>query len=303
MTLNEWKAIGHYFTYKQHQIFINESGSGETLLLIHGFPTASWDWYRMWPHLIKDYHVIAADFLGFGFSDKPRNYPYSILDQADLLEALLREKGIERVHIISHDYGDTVAQELLARFQERAQKGETGVEIRSLCLLNGGLFPEVHRPLLVQKILMSPLGFIVGRLFNRAKLGNNFKNIFGPNTQPTEAELDDFWTLVGGNGGRYVFHLLIRYMAERVQYRERWVGALQATKIPLLFINGVADPISGQHMVDRYRELISQPRVVELKDIGHFPLIEAPQAVLEHFLGFVGRSEKGARVINARQGG
>ena len=288
MTLNEWKAIGHYFTYKQHQIFINESGSGETLLLIHGFPTASWDWYRMWPHLIKDYHVIAADFLGFGFSDKPRNYPYSILDQADLLEALLREKGIERVHIISHDYGDTVAQELLARFQERAQKGETGVEIRSLCLLNGGLFPEVHRPLLVQKILMSPLGFIVGRLFNRAKLGNNFKNIFGPNTQPTEAELDDFWTLIEGNGGRYVFHLLIRYMAERVQYRERWVGALQTTKTPLCFINGVADPISGQHMVDRYRELIPHPQVAELKDIGHFPLIEAPQAVLEHFLRFVG---------------
>ena len=286
MTLNDWKAAGHYFTYKQQQIFVNESGSGETLLLIHGFPTASWDWYRMWPHLVQEYHVLAADFLGFGFSDKPRNYPYSILDQADLLEALLREKGIERVHIISHDYGDTVAQELLARFQERTQKGETGVEISSLCLLNGGLFPEVHRSLLVQKILMSPLGFIVGRLFSRAKLGKNFKNIFGPNTQPTEAELDDFWTLVGGNGGRYVFHLLIRYMAERVQYRERWVGALQAAKIPLCFINGVADPISGQHMVDRYRELIPNPKVVELKYIGHFPLIEAPEAVLQHFGDF-----------------
>ena len=286
MTLNDWKAAGHYFTYKQQQIFVNESGSGESLLLIHGFPTASWDWYRMWPDLVQEYHVLAADFLGFGFSDKPRNYPYSILDQADLLEALLREKGIERVHIISHDYGDTVAQELLARFQESVKKGETGVEIRSLCLLNGGLFPEVHRPLLVQKILMSPLGFIVGRLFNRAKLGKNFKNIFGPNTQPTEAELDDFWTLVRGNGGRYVFHLLIRYMTERVQYRERWVGALQAAKIPLCFINGVADPISGQHMVDRYRELIPNPQVVELKDIGHFPLIEAPEAVLQHFGDF-----------------
>ena len=286
MTLNEWKAEGHYFTYKQQQIFVNESGSGDPLLLIHGFPTASWDWYRMWPQLTQEYHVLAADFLGFGFSDKPRNYPYSILDQANLLEALLREKGIERVHIISHDYGDTVAQELLARFQKRTQKGETGVEISSLCLLNGGLFPEVHRPLLVQKILMSPLGFIVGRLFNRAKLGKNFKNIFGPNTQPTEAELDDFWTLVGGNGGRYVFHLLIRYMAERVQHRERWVGALQAANIPLCFINGVADPISGQHMVDRYRELIPTPQVVELKDIGHFPLIEAPAAVLQHFAEF-----------------
>ena len=146
MTLSEWKAEGHYFSYKNHQIFVNESGSGETLLLIHGFPTASWDWQQMWPHLAKDYHVIAADFLGFGFSDKPRNYPYSILDQADLLESLMREKGVEKVHIISHDYGDTVAQELLARFQSRKEGGEKGLIIQSLCLLNGGLFPEVHRP-------------------------------------------------------------------------------------------------------------------------------------------------------------
>ena len=288
MTLDQWKAAGHYFKYKQHQIFVREEGAGETLLLIHGFPTASWDWQQLWPELTQRYHVLTLDMLGFGFSDKPRHYPYSILDQADMIEALLQSKKIGTVKIIAHDYGDTVAQELLARFNSRQNRGEAGLEISHLCLLNGGLFPEVHRPLLVQKILMSPLGFIVGRLFNRAKLGKNFKNIFGPNTQPTEAELDDFWTLVAGNGGRYVFHLLIRYMAERVQYRERWVEALQTTKITLCFINGVADPISGQHMVDRYRELIPHPKVVELKDIGHFPLIEAPQAVLEHFLNFMG---------------
>ena len=293
MTLKEWKAAGHYFSYKQNHIFVREEGAGEPLVLIHGFPTASWDWQQLWPELTQRYHVLALDMLGFGFSDKPRHYPYSILDQANIIEAFLHNKKIAQVKIIAHDYGDTVAQELLARFNIRQSRGEVGLDITHLCLLNGGLFPEVHRPLLVQKILMSPVGFLVGRLFNRAKLGKNFKNIFGPNTQPTEAELDDFWTLIEGNGGRYVFHLLIRYMAERVQYRERWVGALQATKIPLCFINGVADPISGQHMVDRYRELIPNPQVVELDNIGHFPLIEAPQAVLEHFLGFVGRSEKG----------
>ena len=286
MTLSEWKAEGHYFSYKHHQIFVNECGKGETLLLIHGFPTASWDWQQMWPHLAKNYRVIAADFLGFGFSEKPRNYPYSIPDQADVLESLMRDKGVEKVHIISHDYGDTVAQELLARFQSRKEGGEKGLSIQSLCLLNGGLFPEVHRPLLVQKILMSPLGAIVGRLFNRKKLGKNFRGIFGANTQPTEAELDNFWTLVSGNGGRYVFHLLIRYMKERVQYRERWVGALQQATIPLCFINGVDDPISGQHMADRYRELIPNPIVIELKGIGHFPLIESPEAVLQHFKDF-----------------
>ena len=287
MTLAQWKAGGSYYRYQQHHIFVREEGAGERLLLIHGFPTASWDWHLLWPKLVEKYHIIAPDLLGFGFSDKPRNYPYSILDQANMIEALVQHKNIERVKIISHDYGDTVAQELLARFNTRQSKGEKGLEINHLCLLNGGLFPEVHRPLLVQKVLMSPVGFIVGRLFNRAKLGKNFKNIFGPNTQPTEGELDDFWTLIEGNGGRYVFHLLIRYMAERVQYRERWVGALQATKIPLRFINGLADPISGVHMAQRYQELIPNPDVVELKDIGHFPLIEAPQAVLQQFLSFV----------------
>ena len=288
MTLAQWKAGGSYHPYQQHQIFVREEGAGEILLLIHGFPTASWDWHLLWPKLVEKYHVIAPDLLGFGFSNKPRNYPYSILDQANIIEALLQDKKIERVKIISHDYGDTVAQELLARFNARQSKGEKGLEINHLCLLNGGLFPEVHRPLLVQKVLMSPLGGLVSRLFNRKKLGKNFKNIFGPNTQSTEAELDDFWTLIEGNGGRYVFHLLIRYMAERVQYRDRWVGALQATKIPLRFINGLADPISGAHMAQRYQELIPNPDVVELEDIGHFPLIEAPQAVLRHFLAFVG---------------
>ena len=288
MTLAEWKAGGEYHYYNEHQIFVREGGSGDTLLLIHGFPTASWDWQSMWPQLTKKYHVIALDLLGFGFSAKPRNYPYSILDQADLIEQLLADKGIDHCSIISHDYGDTVAQELLARFNERQESGEIGLLIERLCLLNGGLFPEVHRPLLVQKILMSPLGPLVSRLFNRKKLGKNFKRIFGPKTQPTEAELDDFWILVAGNGGRYIFHRLIRYMAERVTHRKRWVGALQNTKVPLRFINGSADPISGQHMAKRYRELLPNPDVVELDQIGHFPLIEAQEAVLKHFLAFVG---------------
>lgn len=288
MTLAEWKAGGEYHYYNEHQIFVREGGSGDTLLLIHGFPTASWDWQSMWPQLTKKYHVIALDLLGFGFSAKPRNYPYSILDQADLIEQLLADKGIDHCSIISHDYGDTVAQELLARCNERQESGEIGLLIERLCLLNGGLFPEVHRPLLVQKILMSPLGPLVSRLFNRKKLGKNFKSIFGPKTQPTEAELDDFWILVAGNGGRYIFHLLIRYMAERVTHRKRWVGALQNTKVPLRFINGSADPISGQHMAKRYREFLPNPDVVELDQIGHFPLIEAPEAVLKHFLAFVG---------------
>ena len=52
-------------------------------------------------------------------------------------------------------------------------------------------------------------------------------------------------------------------------------------------IDGAADPISGAHMVARYREVVGHGTVVELPGIGHYPQMEAPEAVLEHYLRFV----------------
>lgn len=287
MTLTDWKNKGAYYDYKSYQIFNIDEGEGEVLLLIHGFPTASWDWWKMWDVLTAKYRVLTLDMIGFGFSSKPRNYPYSILDQADLIEAFLQSKKIQKIKILSHDYGDTVAQELLARLNDRIENNQRGLMIESLCFLNGGLFPETHHPLFIQKILMSPFGSLVSRFFNRKKLGINFKKIFGPNTQPSEKELDEFWELISNNGGKYIFHLLIRYMQERKNHREKWVGAIQNALIPIRLIDGVFDPISGQHMVDRYKEIIPNPDVIELKDIGHFPLIESPDLVLKYYLEFI----------------
>ena len=291
MTLEKWKSKGQFFDYKSNKIFNIEKGSGEILLLIHGFPTASWDWWQMWDELTAKYRVLALDMIGFGFSDKPRKYPYSIMDQADLIEYFLDLKKVERVKILCHDYGDTVAQELLARYHDRISNEQAGVEIESICFLNGGLFPETHHAVLIQKLLISPIGSLIGRMINRKKLGKNFKKIFGPNTQPTEEELDVFWKLVSSKRGKYIAHLLIRYMKERKENRERWVGILQETDIPIRVIDGVFDPVSGQQMVDRYKELIPNPDVIELQDIGHFPLIEAPDMVLKHYFEFEANNE------------
>ncbi|WP_227538139.1 alpha/beta fold hydrolase [Marinobacter vulgaris] len=87
----------------------------ETILLIHGFPTASWDWHKIWPALRQAHRVVAMDMLGFGFSEKPASHRYSIHQQADIVEGVVRQLGLDRFHVLAHDYGDTVAQELLAR--------------------------------------------------------------------------------------------------------------------------------------------------------------------------------------------
>ena len=67
MKLSDWKDKGNYFTFNEHHLFSVEQGQGEPLLLIHGFPTASWDWAKMWPQLVKNYRVLTLDMLGFGF--------------------------------------------------------------------------------------------------------------------------------------------------------------------------------------------------------------------------------------------
>lgn len=279
--LGDWRAQGRDLLFHRHRIRYWEAGQGEPLLLIHGFPTAAWDWHYLWQPLAERYRVIACDMLGFGDSDKPRGHDYRLLEQADLQQALVRHLGIEGpVHLLAHDYGDSVAQELLARHHEGRAR------IASCVFLNGGLFPETHRPVLVQKLLLSPLGPLIGRGFSRAKLGANFGKVFGPATQPSAAELDDFWSLVAAHDGPAVMHRLIRYIPERREQRDRWVAAMQKGGVPLRVIDGAVDPISGAHMVARYRELIPEPDTVLLEHIGHYPQTEAPSQVLQHYLAF-----------------
>ena len=286
-TLDEWRVAGSTFEYRGYPVFYRDGGAGDALVCVHGFPTASWDWQAVWPALVGRFRVVAPDMMGFGFSSKPRDYSYSIHDQASLHEVLLRSLGVTAGHVLAHDYGDTVTQELLARYEDRRARGEEGFIIRSVCLLNGGLFPETHRARLVQRLLMSPLGPLLARLTNERSFQRSFRPIFGADTQPSDAELHDFWTLMSSGGGAKIAHKIIRYMEERRQFRERWVGVLQRTTVPIRLIDGTDDPVSGRHMAERYRELVPDPDVVLLEGIGHYPQVEAPESVLRHFLAFV----------------
>ena len=89
-------------------------------------------------------------------------------------------------------------------------------KIKKVCLLNGGIFPESHHPLTIQKLLMSPVGFILSRMLNERKFSNSFGGIFGANTQLSEEELSQYWEVVSHKNGHRIAHLIIRYMRERV---------------------------------------------------------------------------------------
>jgi pimeloyl-ACP methyl ester carboxylesterase len=284
--LGAWRAAQETFSHGGHELAYWEGGVGEPLLLIHGFPTASWDWAPIWPVLAQRFRLVAMDMLGFGFSSKPRPYTYSIFEQADLHERLLAELGFGHCHVLAHDYGDTVAQELLARFEERRASGAPGLALRSICFLNGGLFPESHQPRPVQVALAGPNGAAVSAMLDEERFRQGFGEVFGPNTQPSAEALADFWQLVAHAEGHRIWHLLIRYMEERRENRERWVGALLRASIPLRLVDGPEDPVSGAQLAARYREQVPNADVVLLPGIGHYPQVEDPAGVLRAFLAF-----------------
>jgi pimeloyl-ACP methyl ester carboxylesterase len=98
------------------------------------------------------------------------------------------------------------------------------------------------------------------------------------------------------NDGRRVTHKVGRFIKDRYVHRNRWVRAMRETNVPMRFIDGPADPNSGRHMAQRYVELIDNADVVLLDDdIGHWPQIEAPEAVLRHLLEHVDSAQTNKR--------
>ena len=297
--LERWKAAGQYFDYLGFEVFYRNEGSGPPLLLIHGYPFNTWDWAPIWPTLTERFAVIAPDMLGMGFSDKPSTYEYSVPDHADMHEALLAHLGVTACHILAHDIGDSVGQEMLAR-HEFGQQSYGSLRIESVTWLNGGMFNETYRPRLMQKVLSrTPLGDLASHspnvLLSQRVLERTINELFGPHTQPSPRMHELFNQILDYNDGKRVTHKVGRFVNDRYLYRNRWVRAMRQTKVPMRFIDGPADPNSGRHMADRYRQLIPNPDVVMLDDgIGHWPQIEAPKAVLAALLEHIDRVTKGA---------
>lgn len=250
-------------------------------MCIHGFPTSSWDYEPMWPGLTARFDVLASDLVALGRSAKPE-VPLTVSMQASVIEGLCVSAGFERAHILAHDLGDTVAQELLARQVD----GTSRVQWQSCVFLNGGLFPETHRPRLIQKLLLSPFGFLAARLSSRRTFVANMRRICSKTHPPSEEFLEASWALLDEGEGRAMLPRLIHYMDERRAYRERWVRPIAERIVPMRLVDGALDPVSGQHMAERYREIARDPDVVLLESLGHYPHVEDPEAVLGAFLEF-----------------
>lgn len=282
MTVNDWKSKGEFITVNDRKLFVIDTSSffssedkipTETMVILHGYPTSSYDYYKVLPELSKHYRVIIHDHLGFGFSEKPLDYSYSLLDQADLALQLWQQLGVKKVHLLAHDYGTSVATEIIAR----NNNNELTIEIENLTLCNGSMHIELSQLRTIQKLLKNKwLGKYVAKLTTYAIFSKNLRNVYFDKTKVSNNELKDMWMQLEYNEGRKVIHKLSQYINERYTYWNRWIGALKETNLQTNIVWAKNDPVAVPAIARLIATEISNNKLFWIENTGHFPMLENP---------------------------
>jgi len=274
-------ASGRTACVDDTHVWYRTQGRGPWLVCFHGFPTSSWDWYRLLPHLTPHFRVLIFDFPGYGLSEKPAKRDYSLLRQMDAVEALLRLLHITEFDLLAHDMGVSVACELLYRLE----MDQTSLQLRSLGLLNAGVYMDMHQPLLTQRLLRTPL---LGDLFSRLSSYRIFRfqypHVYAHPECFDEDHYRQQWALILNNGGRRTMAGIAKYMRERLRYEKRWLGPLHRTKVPTRLIWGRKDPIAVHAIAEKLQS--KNPKIIlkTIDDAGHYPQLEAADQVAANLL-------------------
>lgn len=245
----EWHAKGTRFSWSPAdedaepvEVFHLELGDSDApaLALVHGFPTSSIDWFEVSAQLSTRYRVCMLDFPGYGFSDKPRGWGYSLRRDAELLDHYLAEiVGTESVVMVAHDRGDSVALIHSAHAAEQRAR----VTLEHLVLSNGNIFLPLSNLTDAQRLMLHDpevLQQLTPELF-AAGMG---ALMFTPPRSPDDPEVQALASTFGHDDGIGVLHETIQYLRERSVDEQKWLQALAASPLATTVIWGVYDRVS-----------------------------------------------------------
>ena len=255
---------------------------GPPLLVIHGYPTSSIDFQPVADALAAHRRVVLLDLPGCGLSDKP-DRAYSLFGQADVVQAVAADLGLERVDLLTHDMGDSVGGELLARSLD----GALGLDVRRRVVTNGSIYLDLahltdgQQALRAMPDALLPEGLAPGA----DQLTGLLLDLCAPHLRTSEVRdrLRSGAELVVRGGGNRLLARLIRYIDERARHEARWTGAVETHPSPLTVVWGRHDPIAVAAMVDRLAERRPDAAVTWL-DAGHWPMVERPGAFADAVL-------------------
>jgi pimeloyl-ACP methyl ester carboxylesterase len=278
-----WEARGGRIPLAGHEVFVVDidpigEPEHEPLLVIHGFPTSSFDFHLVADRLARHRRVVLFDLVGFGLSAKP-DLAYTVDLQADVVMALTERLGLEHLSLLTHDFGDTVGGELLARHDE----GRWPVTIARRVLTNGSIYIGMAQLSPGQQFLLAlpDQRLPDDSALSADTLAAGLRETFSPGSVVSDEELVGQCQLVARDGGQHLLPRTIRYIEERRQREDRFTGAIEDHASPLWVVWGADDPIAVVAMTDRLVAARPSASLQVLDGVGHFPMVEAPDRFAE----------------------
>lgn len=275
-----WETRGHRVPFDEGDLFVvdvhaSDDDRHDPLLVLHGFPTSSFDWHLVVHDLARDRRVVLFDFPGFGLSWKS-DRRYSIELYADAAEAVAQHCELETAALLTHDMGDTVGGELLARDMERG----LGFVVTGRVLTNGSIYIDQAQLTPGQEMLLAADDAV----FDLAALGldpeEGFRAgvaaTFSEAHPPSDDDLDDAWRFASHADGHKLLARTIRYIEDRRARESRYTGAIETHLAPLGVVWGQLDPVAVYAMAVQLVERRPGTPLVTLGDVGHWPMLEAP---------------------------
>uniref|UniRef100_F6SSA8 AB hydrolase-1 domain-containing protein n=1 Tax=Ciona intestinalis TaxID=7719 RepID=F6SSA8_CIOIN len=250
-----------------------------TFVLIHGFPSSSYDYHKVLDGLLSKGDVFMHDHIGFGFSDKPvQNFTYSLTEAADNCLATWEMFGIKKAHVVSHDMGDSILTEILAR-RHRSMSCDND----SITFTNGGMKYSMINFRIGQRMMSSSLGPYFSMVNSKLGLSRVFssqlKSVWGPNSDHDEMmkEIALITALNDYKGGTKIMHKLIYYLWDRAHFEFRWFSALSEIDVPVRFIWSDSDAVSPMSIPRFFRSFVPGAKFEVVQDAGHFYMLEKPK--------------------------
>ena len=298
---DDWRSRGGHFSWRPAgedassvEIFHVEIGDSDApvLLLIHGWPTSSIDWFEVAGRLSSSFRVCALDFPGYGFSGKPQGWGYSLTRDEELIEFYLSEAiGADAGVVVAHDRGDSVALLHAAR----CAAGRSATRLEHLVLSNGNIFLPLSNLTAAQRqILDGQSGPQIAAGLTPARLAEGLgASLFSPPRKAGDPAVEALTATFAHDNGMKVLHETIQYLVERSKNEQRWLAALGEASFPVTVIWGLCDTVApprvASYVWNEYLRL--KPggnRLYFIPDANHYLQADRPDAfvsVLLHALG------------------
>ncbi len=268
------KALANFFTSSQGRIRYDVLGEGTPVVLVHGTPTSSFVWSKVWPRLAPHWQVVLYDLPGYGASDKFADQDVRLRTQARVLAELVAHLGLERPHLVGHDFG--AATILGAHLAE-------DLPVASLTIIDGVTLNPWGTP--YSLLVRANVGVFqaLPADVHEAMLAAHLRSACRVLDEATLQALLAPWT--GETGQAAYYRQVAQYDHDFTGFLETRYGRI---KVPTQILWGTEDRWIPPETAQRLQALIPGARLTWLPDAGHFAMLDTPNALAEKIAGFLG---------------